>query len=60
MVSVVLTFRELGSEVLVPETETEIGAGIIVRLRLLLCDGLLVAVAVMVMALLMGTTDGAV
>jgi hypothetical protein len=58
--NIALTFKVLGSELLDPEMEIAIGAGITVRLKLLLCDGLLVAVAVMVMELLIGTTDGAV
>jgi hypothetical protein len=38
----------------------EIGTAIIVRLVLLLCDGLLVTAAVIVTEVPIGTTDGAV
>jgi hypothetical protein len=54
--NVVLSCKEFGAE----EVNTiPIGNPTMVRLTLLLCDGLLVTVAVMVIAPLMGTTDGA-
>jgi hypothetical protein len=59
---VALISRVLGNGMVDGEfvSKTATGAGMIVRLRLLLCDGLLVTVAVIVIELLVGTTDGAV
>lgn len=57
--NVALTSRELGIGV-AESNATPIGAATMVRLTLLLCDGLLVSVAVMVMVVSMGTTEGAV
>jgi hypothetical protein len=55
--SVVLSCKEFGAE----EVNTiPIDSPTMVRLTLLLCDGLLVTVAEMVIALPIGTTDGAV
>lgn len=57
--NVVFTSRELGigtGEL----NATPMGAATMVRLTLLLCEGLLVTVAVMVIDAPMGTTEGAV
>jgi hypothetical protein len=57
--SVVLITKDDGIAVLVSNV-TPIGAATIVRLTLLLCDRLLVTVAVTVIEVLIGTWDGAV
>lgn len=58
--SAVFTSNELGTGVAINDTETPTGDETIVRATLLLCDGLLVTVAVMVIAPPIGTADGAV
>ena len=55
--SVWLTLREVGKGVV---NETAIARGTMVRVKLLLCDGLLVTVAVIVIAVPIGTIEGAV
>jgi hypothetical protein len=55
--SVALICREAGTAEVIA---TPIGDATMVRLKLLLCDGLLVTVAVIVMAPPIGGTDGAV
>jgi hypothetical protein len=50
----------ISMELTVGARDTPIGAATMVMLTLLLCDGLLVTVAVTVMEPLMGITDGAV
>jgi hypothetical protein len=57
--TVVLATIESGAGVELPNA-TAIGVGRIVKVTLLVCDGLLVTVAVMVTVVPIGTTDGAV
>jgi hypothetical protein len=58
--SVVFTCNELGTGVAIKDSDTPIGDATIVRTKLVLCEGLLVTVAIMVIALPIGTADGAV